>query len=196
MNLIEYINKGLTYEEYITRVEDDLENEVENDDPKEYVQYYALGLQRMNRVTKTFQLTSVQENRVKETPNNFKILSITEGWCGDASQILPVIEKLANALNVESKYILRDENLELMENYKTNNALSIPIVIGVAEDGSELFRFGPRPAYGMELLAKFKSSPDIYSADDFHEDLQKYYNTNKGVDIVDEILDLVDENLA
>ena len=78
MNLIEYINKGLTYEEYITRVEDDLENEVENDDPKEYVQYYALGLQRMNRVTKTFQLTSVQENRVKETPNNFKILSITE----------------------------------------------------------------------------------------------------------------------
>jgi hypothetical protein len=194
MNLLNYINKGLTYEQYIERVEDDLEAEIENDDPKEYVQYYALGLQRMNRIFKTFQLTSVQENRVKETNNDFKLLVITEGWCGDASQIIPVVEKLANALKVESKYILRDENLELMENYKTNNALSIPIIIGSDNDGNEIFRFGPRPAYGMELLAKFKFNPDIYSADDFHEDLQKYYNNNKGVDIVNEMLDLIDES--
>ncbi len=195
MNLTEYINKGFTYDEYITRVEDDLEAEIENDDPKEYVQYYALGLQRMNRIFKSFQLTPVQEKRIKETSNHFKLLTITEGWCGDASQIIPVIEKLAIALKVESKYILRDENLDMMENYKTNNALSIPIIIGVAEDGNELFRFGPRSAYGMELLAKFKENSDKYSADEFHEDLQKYYNNNKGVDIVNEILDLVDENL-
>lgn len=195
MDLLNYINKGLTYENYIIRVEDDLEAEIENEDPKEIVQYYALGLQRMNRVYKTFELTPVQEKRVKETANNFKILTITEGWCGDASQIIPVVEKIANTLNVESKYILRDENLELMENYKTNNAISIPIIIGVAEDGSELFRFGPRPQYGMELLHRFKNNPDIYSAEEFHEDLQKYYNNNKGVEILNEILDLIDENI-
>ena len=195
MDLLNYINKGLTYENYIIRVEDDLEAEIENEDPKEIVQYYALGLQRMNRVYKTFELTPVQEKRVKETANNFKILTITEGWCGDASQIIPVVEKIANTLNVESKYILRDENLELMENYKTNNAISIPIIIGVAEDGSELFRFGPRPQYGMELLHRFKNNPDIYSAEEFHEDLQKYYNNNNGVDILNEILDLIDENV-
>ena len=71
MDLLNHINKGLTYENYIIRVEDDLEAERENEDPKEIVQYYALGLQRMNRVYKTFELTPVQEKRVKETANNF-----------------------------------------------------------------------------------------------------------------------------
>ena len=46
------------------------------------------------------------------------------------------------------------------------------------------------------MLARFKSNPDTYSADDFHEDLQKYYNNNKGEDIVNEILDLIDENIG
>ena len=49
MNLIEYINKGLTSEEYITRVEDDLENEVENDDPKEYQRILAAYEEDTNR---------------------------------------------------------------------------------------------------------------------------------------------------
>ena len=196
MNLTEYINKGLSYEDYITRVEDDLENEIENDDPKEYVQYYALGLQRMNRIFKTFKLNPAQETRVKSTSNNLKLLVITEGWCGDASQILPVVEKLTNALQVSTHYVLRDENLELMEKYKTNGAASIPIIIGVNEENEEAFRFGPRPQAGMEMLARFKSNPDTYSADDFHEDLQKYYNNNKGEDIVNEILDLIDENIG
>ena len=142
MNLTEYINKGLSYEDYITRVEDDLENEIENDDPKEYVQYYALGLQRMNRIFKPFKLNPAQETRVKSTSNNLKLLVITEGWCGDASQILPVVEKLANALQVSTHYVLRDENLELMEKYKTNGAASIPIIIGVNEENEEAFRFG------------------------------------------------------
>ncbi len=196
MNLTEYINKGLSYEDYITRVEDDLENEIENDDQKEYVQYYALGLQRMNRIFKTFSLNPAQETRVKSTTNNLKLLVITEGWCGDASQILPVVEKLANALNVSTHYVLRDENMELMEKYKTNGAASIPIIIGVNDENEEAFRFGPRPQAGMEMLARFKSNPDTYSADDFHEDLQKYYNNNKGEDIVNEILDLIDENIG
>lgn len=196
MNLTEYINKGLAYEDYIIRVEDDLENEIENDDPKEYVQYYALGLQRMNRIFKTFKFNPAQETRIKSTPNNLKLLIITEGWCGDASQILPVVEKLANALNVSTHYILRDENMELMEKYKTNGALSIPIIIGVNEENEEAFRFGPRPQEGMEMLARFKNNPDIYSSEDFHEDLQRYYNDNKGEDIINEILDLIDENIA
>jgi len=196
MSLLDYIKNGYTYTEYITEVEDQLENEIENDDPKEFVKYYALGLQRMNRISKTFKFTPVQENRLKNTKNNFKLLTITEGWCGDGSQIVPVVEKIAEALKVESKYILRDQHLDLMENYKTNGALSIPIIIGVSEEGEELFRFGPRPAYGMELLAKFKKDPDIYTNEEFHDDIQKYYNSNKGEDILNELLDLVDESLA
>lgn len=193
MTLLDYLKNGYSYEKYIEKIEDQLEEQIELDDPKDYVQYYALNLQRMRRVHKTFKYNPVESNRVKNTKTDIKFLVISEGWCGDASQIVPVIDHLASDLNVELKFIFRDENLDLMENYKTNGALSIPILIGVTPNDEEAFRFGPRPAKGMEFLAKYKKDPDKYSKDDFHEDLQRFYNENHGQDIINEILDLIDE---
>lgn len=192
MSLLDYFQKGYTYENYIERIEDELEEQIELDDPKGFVQYYALGLQRMRRVHKTFKYNPGLERRVKAITTDLKFLVISEGWCGDASQIVPVIEHLAKGLKTDLRFVFRDENMELMEDYKTNGALSIPILIGVTPEGEEAFRFGPRPAKGMEFLAKFKKDPDKYSKDDFHEDLQRFYNENHGQDIVIEILDLID----
>lgn len=193
MTLLEYIKNGYTYDNYIERIEDELEEQIELDDPKNYVQYYAINLQRMRRVYKTFKYNPVESQRVKNTKTDIKFLVISEGWCGDASQIVPVVDRLAADLKIEIKYIFRDNNLDLMENYKTNGALSIPIIIGVTPEGEEAFRFGPRPAKGMEFLAKYKKDPDKYSKDDFHEDLQRFYNENHGQDIINEILDLLEE---
>ncbi len=194
MSLNTYFTEGLSYENYIEYTEDALEAEIEIDDPQELVQYYAINLQRMRRIHKTFKFSNAQKKRIEAIENNFKILIITEGWCGDASQIVPIVERLAEALKVECKFVLRDQHMDLMENYKTNNTISIPIIVGVDQEGEELFRFGPRPARGMEILTKFKENPDRYSKEEFHEDLQRYYNENKGEDTVNELLDLIDES--
>lgn len=43
---------------------------------------------------------------------------LTEGWCGDAAQNLPVINKIAEENpNINLKLVLRDENLELMDEF-------------------------------------------------------------------------------
>ena len=60
-------------------------------------------------------------------------LIITEGWCGDAAQCIPTIEKIAaESKNIETHYVLRDENLDLIDEYLTNNARSIPKLIACA----------------------------------------------------------------
>lgn len=192
LNLNEFYNQAINYEAYIEKTEDQLEDLVEQGDPEGYVQYYSMGLQRMNRINKTFQFDQMIEKELEKVEiSDLKFLTITEGWCGDASQIVPVVHQLAQKLNIENRYISRDENLNLMENYKTNGSISIPIVIGLNGEGEEVFRFGPRPQHGMDLLKQHKENPDKYSKDDFHEDLQQYYNSNKGKDIVNEILALI-----
>lgn len=193
MNLLDYINKGYNFDNYIERIEDELEEQIELDDPKDYVQYYAINLQRMRRIRKTFKYNPGLEKKAKSITTDLKFLIISEGWCGDASQILPVVDTLANTMSIESKIVFRDENLDLMENFKTNGTLSIPIIIGVDPEGEEAFRFGPRTAKGMEFTNRFKKDPDKYSKDDFHEDLQRYYNENHGQDIIIEILNLIEE---
>ncbi|WP_260389078.1 thioredoxin family protein [Weeksella virosa] len=193
LNLETYFKKGISYESYIEKTENQLEEEVENGDPKEFVQHYSMGLQRMNRITKSFQFSDVSLAEIEKASldKSIRLLTITEGWCGDASQIVPVVHLLAEKLGIENRYISRDENLELIERYKTNGALSIPIVLGIDSEGKELFHYGPRPQKGMELLKKFKENPDKYSKDEFHADLQKFYNTNKGEDIIHELLSLM-----
>ncbi len=38
-------------------------------------------------------------------------LIITEGWCGDAAQNIPAYRKnAAESVNIETRYVLRDEN--------------------------------------------------------------------------------------
>jgi len=193
MTLLDYINKGYSFENYLERIEDELEEQIELDDPKELVQYYAINLQRSRRIKKTFRYNPGMEKKAKSYNADLKFLIISEGWCGDASQIVPIVDNLANTMGIESKIVFRDENLGLMEEYKTNGSLSIPIVIGVTPDGEEAFRFGPRPAKAMEFTNRFKRDPDKYSKDDFYEDLQRFYNENHGQDVISEILEMVEE---
>lgn len=187
MNLIEYINKGFTYADYLRKIEDQVFDLEKLDKENKLIEYYSLNMKRIDRLNRTFQLTNEQKESLKSIPTNFKLLAISEGWCGDAAQILPIVQVIAQEMGVDLKVVLRDDNLELIDAYLTDGARSIPIIIGVDSEGKELFRFGPRPKYGMELLQKFKANPETYSQDDFHKDLQIWYAKEKGKAIFDEL---------
>ena len=75
-----------------------------------------------------------------------KLLVIAEDWCGDASNTVPIIARLVDlAPGLELRVLPRDENPELMDQYLTNGARSIPIVIALDESFRELGHWGPRP---------------------------------------------------
>ena len=74
-----------------------------------------------------------------------RIIVLTEDWCGDAMLNIPILLKLAEASDMNVRMLLRDQNLELMDQYLTNGkSRSIPIFIFIDENGNEVAKWGPR----------------------------------------------------
>lgn len=191
MNLSAYFNKGYNYTDYLTKIENQF-NELESgNDPEGFAEYYSINLKRIERLNKNFELSDEQKEKLNRIKPKIKILTISEGWCGDAAQIVPVVEKITEELGIEHHIVLRYSNPELMDAYLTNGSESIPIFIGVNEEGKEIFRFGPRPAEGMEILKKAKENPAGYDPDQFHKDLQIWYNKDRGNSIFNELYELI-----
>lgn len=188
MNLKHYLEKGYEYPDYLRKIEDQLYDIEKSGDPNGFAKYYTINLKRIERLDKSFELSGEQKEKLKSVKPDFQLLSISEGWCGDAAQSLPVVNVIMNQIGVEQRIVLRDENPELMDAYLTDGARSIPIFIGVDAEGNEIFRFGPRPNHGMELLKKHKTNPEAYTDEEFHKDLQLWYNQDKGKAIFEELL--------
>ena len=185
----DYWQNAVTYEQYLKDIQQKIaELAVSNsEEDKIYHHYYNLGLMRMLRVQKTYHPEIVHLDVLKSKKFNGKILIISEGWCGDAAMIIPVVNKFFKEKN-EVKITYRDQN-NLIDQFLTNGAKSIPIVLFINENDQVISHWGPRPKFGMQLLNKHKNNPEIYDADKFHNDLQVYYSKNKGKDIIDELLE-------
>lgn len=151
--------------------------------------FTKLNVTRMKRVFKTFQpdASIAQSLRGKRAS---RWIMITESWCGDASQSVPVVAHLA-AMNSEIKFeiVLRDENPELIEAFLTNGSKSIPKILFVDANGEILHLWGPRPKVLQEafLLEHNAGVPHDQSV----LMMQEWYNKNKGSEVTKEILALL-----
>ena len=177
----EYIEKSMTYAEYIKLIDDLLMDgkttgEVQSE---AMFNYGKLNRQRMHRLEKTVKLNDSLKEKAGKIGRKMIWLIITEGWCGDAAQNIPTIEKIAaeNDL-IETRYVLRDENLELMDAYLTNNARSIPKLIALdAETLQEIGTWGPRPQTAMDYYLEMKHQG--LEKPQMMENLQRWYLQDK-----------------
>lgn len=75
------------------------------------------------------------------------LLVLSEDWCGDAVNTVPVVAKLAeSAPNVDLRILARDQNPDVMDAHLTGTSRSIPVVIVLDDDYREHGWWGPRPA--------------------------------------------------
>jgi len=84
-----------------------------------------------------------------------KWLLITEHWCGDASQINPIIKHVAEASNgnIELKLVYRDQHEELIDAHLTDGrSRSIPILLQLDSNYNYLSSYGPRPDDAQVLV--------------------------------------------
>lgn len=185
----------MTFAEYVKLIDDlllDGKTTGENQSDAMF-NYGKLNRQRMHRLEKTVLLGESLKEKARKITRKQIWLIITEGWCGDAAQNIPVIEKIAaESDNIETRYVLRDTNLELMDAYLTNNARSIPKLIALdAESLEELGTWGPRPQASMDLFIELKhqglEKPLIM------ENLQRWYIADKNRTIQAEFENLLDE---
>ncbi|MEQ9186660.1 MAG: thioredoxin family protein [Cryomorphaceae bacterium] len=156
-----------------------------------------LNVHRMSRIEKTFAVDRSALDALREVSDHAVLLTLTEGWCGDAAQILPVIEAIAKALNIESRYLLRDENDEIMDEHLTNGSRSIPIMLVLDKASFQVIgSFGPRPSGAQAMLEeyKFQKEPKL-SHTDFTKNIQLWYARDKYKSTQKEIIDLLSKVL-
>ncbi len=177
-----YLERAVTYPQYVKLIDDLLaEGKTTGTNQSESMLGYGkLNRQRMSRVEKTVELG----DDIKKAAGNVRRkqiwLTITEGWCGDAAQNIPVIEKIAaESDKIETLYILRDENLDLMDQFLTKGARAIPKLIVLDADTLDVLdTWGSRPAPAQMLYFDLKNSGIEKS--EISEKLQRWYNEDRG----------------
>ena len=181
-----YFSNGISFETYHQNMIEEVESKRES----EYAQYIPMNLQRSKRILKTFQL----QNSLKETLRNInhKInwLVISEHWCGDASQIMPVIHSIAKVSEgkINLKIVYRDSN-ELINHHLTNGGKSIPKIVQLDEDFNFLKEWGPRPILAQQLIDELKASGT--ELQEVIEKIHKWYADDKTVLTQKEIEELL-----
>ncbi len=159
---------------------------------EELLAYGKLNAQRSSRIEKHSQLEEATIEAIKKVSRKMLWLVISESWCGDAAQNLPVIYKMAQIKPelIDLKIILRDEHLEIMDRYLTNGTRSIPKLICFdAESGEELFTWGPRPQVAQDLFLQLKAQG--LSKIEASAQLHAWYPKDKGKALQTEFVEFI-----
>ncbi len=190
-----YIEKSITFPEYLKLIDDLLlEGKTTGKNQSEAMFGYGkLNRQRMKRLEKTVELNDSLKEKARSVRAKWIWLVLTEGWCGDAAQNIPIIEKIAaQSANIETRYLLRDENLELMDKYLSYNARSIPKLICLdAETFAEIGTWGPRPQTAMDYYFEMKHQG--MEKPQMMENMQRWYLTDENQSIQSEFENLLDK---
>jgi len=159
---------------------------------EELNEYTKLNLHRMQRLNKTVVLSERLKIAVKQIQAPQRWYVLTEAWCGDAAQNIPILAAMAK-LNplIDLQLLLRDENPDLMDMYLTKGGRSIPKLIAVDSEYNEIFTWGPRPEGAQHLLEIYKENP-VKPYKEFSEDIQRWYVKDKTQSIQKELLTLLE----
>jgi len=193
--LQEQIAQGQSYQEFRTMVDELLTKDqtTGTNHSEAYLNYTKLNVSRMQRLDKTLKLND-ETNAVlsrQYTPMTWLIL--VEAWCGDVAQNMPVISKMADlAPGIEIKMILRDENLEIMDQFLTDGGRGVPKLIAIwNENGQIAGTWGPRPEPAQNMVRAYKKLEEKPPYSEFVKDVQMWYNRDKNQTIQAEFLTLI-----
>lgn len=120
-------------------------------------------------------------------PGSWHLLVLSEDWCGDAANIVPLVARLAEALDrVDLRVVSRDGHPDLMNGHLTGRSRSIPVVIFLDEDFIERGWWGPRPSelqrWVIQEGLKLEPRPR-------YREIRTYYARDRGRTTLAELLE-------
>lgn len=156
--------------------------------------YSKLNESRMNRLDKKIIVPEEIIGRLLALKQSYTWLVISEGWCGDAAQLVPVFNKLATLSDrIELKLVFRDENEPLMNLFLTNGARSIPKLIVLDSQTHEVrASWGPRPKGAQDLISSYKRQYGVVD-ETARTELHLWYTHDKGLSTQHELISLMEE---
>ena len=190
------IDRSISYQEYrdlVKKLSD--ENSTSGAEKTESLaEYTKLNNKRMKRWDKTIKVSEEAKAKIASFNKSTTWLIITESWCGDAAHVIPVINRVAELNpNINIRIVLRDDNLELIDMFLTNGGRAIAKVIMLDNiTGEVVDTYGPRPSEATNLVNEYKAKHGKLTPE-FKEDLQMWYNKNKGQNIIDDMIEVLNK---
>ena len=188
------ISKAMSYQDYRILI-DNLSEEGKSTGSEQneaLTNYTVLNQRRMKRLDKTLKISDEAVKKINAFDKKVTWLVLTESWCGDAAQTMPMMNKVAELSdNISFKVILRDENLEVMNRFLTNNTMSIPKLVMVENATGEILgEWGSRPKTATQMVIDYKIEHGTLSPE-FKEELQVWYNKDKGQSTLSDLMELL-----
>ena len=180
-----YFDVAITYDTY----RKNFENEMTSEEKSPYAQYLPQNWSRQSRLDRKLKLNENLASTIHGLEKKYKWLVITEHWCGDASQINPVIHKAAEISQgkIDLRFIYRDENEALIDAHLTDGkSRSIPILIQLDEDYNVVKTYGPRPIEAQNLVMSILAEGGSYSIP-----VHTWYAKDKQKAIQEDLVDLL-----
>ncbi|RMF55622.1 MAG: thioredoxin family protein [Calditrichaeota bacterium] len=186
-------HNGMTYDEFVQRMVEKArvaESITPEDDEQLY--YTRLNYQRTSRIQKTYQVSERLKELLQGINQPQLWMVLTEAWCGDSAQTLPILAKMTECNpNIQLRILLRDENLDIMDQYLTNGTRGIPKLVAFDEVGNELFTWGPRPREAAELYRQLKAEGK--EKEEIYLELHKWYAKDRGKSVEKEFMKILEQ---
>ncbi|MEY3441790.1 MAG: hypothetical protein RLZZ519_71 [Bacteroidota bacterium] len=159
----------------------------------DYIEYTRMSVQRMHRIFKTTEILPELKAALDALKGDYHWMVISEAWCGDVGQNLPVIAKaVENHPQIKLEMILRDDNLDFMDQYLTNGGRSIPkLIITDLATNEVVATWGPRPQAAQQMIIDYKALPERKPYSEFIIDMQLWYTKDHTRSLQAELLALV-----
>lgn len=154
MELNKWYDKGLTPEEYLNTLEYHKENCL--------------------HIYENFSVKEDEETLTKIKEKNLRAIALAEVWCGHCMLCVPILLRLAEKTGIPVKFLPRDENLELMDQYQTNGKRIIPIFIFIDEIGNEVAQWGPMSETTREFVDEKKKDLPSKDAENYKAKFKEF----------------------
>ena len=145
---------GFTYEAYQAAWTENIQQPLAGLDKtqRRYIYYARYNKERSEQVQQAYEVSAKLREAVEKIDEPQLWMVLTEDWCVDSAYSLPVLVEAAR-LNplIDLRVLPRDANLDIMDQYLTGTARSIPKLVVFSEDGTEQFQWGPRPELAQAL---------------------------------------------
>jgi thiol-disulfide isomerase/thioredoxin len=191
----ESLKTAVSYKTYREMVSEHVQNGTSTGpaQTQDLSQYTLLNDSRMRRLDKTTKIPESVLQKIDNYKGKMTWLVLTESWCGDAAQSMPIMNKMAEMTSrIELKVVLRDENPELMNAFLTNGSKSIPKLIAIDNDTNEIIGdWGPRPTKATQLVDAYKKEHGKLTPE-FKKELQVWYNKDKGQNTAENLGEFLD----
>jgi hypothetical protein len=188
----------MSFDEYLRVVAEYASGDADptlEEEAREHMATGPINYQRMSRIARTFSPAEETREIISRLRSEQLWMVLSEPWCSDSAQCVPVIHLVAACSPlVTMRILLRDENSDIMNATLTDKKRSIPKVVSFSTDGGVFFMWGPRPAAAARLTAEMIA--DGMPKEQRLERLHLWYGRDRGVSVEAELRALVAQSTA